>query len=571
MPSLGGRRQGQAGEHAARQRRPPRARTPRCGDRPSLPCCCSRPVPSGGCPAPTCVYDVGLYNVVYLAAAGLCWRGRRSGSGLRALTAALLLNVLGNAVYSIVIARMDPEPYPSIADVFYLGFYPLLYVAVLGVVRARVPRLQASMWLDGVVAALGTAAVAVAVLLGPALTLAGDGSAAVAANLAYPVADLLLLALLVASAAVLGLRADRGLLLLAAGLVGYLARRPGLPRQAASGSYIEGWLARRGLAVRDAGTGRGRRPAGARRGVRCAGHDRRLADRLAGAGAAGGVQPGQQRRAHGRLRRPPARPGRLVRRRLLGRRPAAHRRDLPRDPRPARRADPGAHRRADRAAQPPCALRRVARRPARRPPLLPAAARPRRLQGDQRRSRARGRRRPAARGRRAPARRRRRPRPWSSAWAATSSPSCCRGRPPTAPRSPRAWSSALRPAFVGRRTCACRCAAASASPTATAPTVVLPELLRRADVAMYEAKRSARRRRCLQRGARRRHGRPAAHGRRAADGARRGPAPGAPPAARRTGAQPRRGGRGAGAVAAPDARACSRPRSCCRRSSRRGF
>ena len=195
--------------------------------------------PAGG----DVTYDVVLYNGVFLCAAAVCWRGRGSATGRRALAAALVLNVVGNVVYTTVVARLDPEPYPSVADVFYLSFYPLLYVAVLGAVRARVPRLRPSMWLDGVVAGLGTAAVAVACLLGPAMTMAGDDARAVAANLAYPAADLLLLALLAAAAAVLGLRADRGLLVLAAGLGAYLAADLVYLHAVSQDAYVEGgWL-----------------------------------------------------------------------------------------------------------------------------------------------------------------------------------------------------------------------------------------------------------------------------------------------------------------------------------------
>ena len=194
-------------------------------------------------PGTALLYDLVLYNAVFVLGAVLCWRSRDRCAGRRVLAVALLVNVLGNVVYSTVVARLDPEPYPSVADVFYLAFYPLLYVAVLGAVRARVTRLGPSMWLDGVVAGLGTAAVAVACLLGPLLTLAGDGSVAVAANLAYPAADLLLLALLAAAAAVLGLRADRGLVVLAAGLGAYLAADLVYLRAAAQGTYVEGgWL-----------------------------------------------------------------------------------------------------------------------------------------------------------------------------------------------------------------------------------------------------------------------------------------------------------------------------------------
>ena len=51
------------------------------------------------------------------------------------------------------------EPFPSVADAFYLAYYLPLYVALVALIRARVPRFHPSMWLDGVIGALGAAAV----------------------------------------------------------------------------------------------------------------------------------------------------------------------------------------------------------------------------------------------------------------------------------------------------------------------------------------------------------------------------------------------------------------------------
>jgi diguanylate cyclase (GGDEF)-like protein len=172
------------------------------------------------------VYDLVLYNAVYVLGAVLCWQAARrvprERLAWRALAVAQLTNVLGNVVYTLVVARMEVEPYPSVADYLYLAAYPALYVAIIGLIRCRVTRFHTSMWLDGIVGGLGAAAVAIAVLLGPSLQITGGDPAAVAVNLAFPVADVLLLALLVAVSAMLGLRSERTLLLLAAGLVSYL-------------------------------------------------------------------------------------------------------------------------------------------------------------------------------------------------------------------------------------------------------------------------------------------------------------------------------------------------------------
>ena len=50
---------------------------------------------------------------------------------------------------------MPEEPFPSVADVFYIAYYLPLYVTLVALIRARVPRFHASMWLDGLIGALG--------------------------------------------------------------------------------------------------------------------------------------------------------------------------------------------------------------------------------------------------------------------------------------------------------------------------------------------------------------------------------------------------------------------------------
>ena len=198
-------------------------------------------------------YDLVLYNAVYLIGGLICWQAARRVPAQRlawlALMVALLTNVLGNAVYTLVIARMAVEPYPSLADFFYLASYPALYVAIIGLLRARVRQFPASMWLDGLVGGFGAAAVAVAVLLAPSLEATGGDPAAVAVNLAFPVADVLLLALLVAVGAMLGVRTEPILLLVGGGLGFFLIGDIVFLDLIARDVYVEGgvldlsWLA----------------------------------------------------------------------------------------------------------------------------------------------------------------------------------------------------------------------------------------------------------------------------------------------------------------------------------------
>ncbi|TFV79170.1 EAL domain-containing protein [Blastococcus sp. CT_GayMR19] len=195
----------------------------------------------------TVAYDLVLYNAVYVGAALVCIAAARRARADRiawaSLAVAILLGVVGNLVYTLAIAPMENEPFPSIADLFYLAYYLPLYVTLVALIRARVPRFHASMWLDGIVGALGAGAVSVAVLLGPALELTEGDPSAVVTSLAYPVADVVLLALLVAVGAILGIRRDRTLLLLVAAITANLVGDIVFLDLATQGIYVEGgWL-----------------------------------------------------------------------------------------------------------------------------------------------------------------------------------------------------------------------------------------------------------------------------------------------------------------------------------------
>jgi diguanylate cyclase (GGDEF)-like protein len=189
-------------------------------------------------------YDLVLYNVIYLGAACVCFIAARPRSAYRmpwiAMGVSMLLGVAGNLIYSLLISPLPDEPYPSVADFFYLAYFLPLYVALIGLIRARVPRFHASMWLDGIIGGLGASAVAVAVLLGPALRLTEGDTAAVLTSLAYPTADVVLLGLLVAVSAIVGIRQDRTLLLLGAGITANLVGDVIYLNLTTQGIYTEG-------------------------------------------------------------------------------------------------------------------------------------------------------------------------------------------------------------------------------------------------------------------------------------------------------------------------------------------
>ena len=108
---------------------------------------------------------------------------------------------------------------PSLADAFYLAFYPLAYVAVVLFMRGEVKKLTPPNWLDGVIAGLGAAAVCGAFAFHGDLAAVGRRArSATVTNLAYPIGDLLLLSLVIGGCAVLPGRRKAPWILLASGI-----------------------------------------------------------------------------------------------------------------------------------------------------------------------------------------------------------------------------------------------------------------------------------------------------------------------------------------------------------------
>jgi len=104
----------------------------------------------------------------------------------------------GDIVYSSYVAHLDPEPFPSIADIGYLGLYPLMALGLLMLVRRGTGTVRRSVLLDGLVACLGAAAVAGTFAAPLVAATGGSGSTlGVLVNAGYPVGDGTLIAMVV--------------------------------------------------------------------------------------------------------------------------------------------------------------------------------------------------------------------------------------------------------------------------------------------------------------------------------------------------------------------------------------
>ncbi len=133
------------------------------------------------------------------------------GAGLLAWTA-------GDAYWSFHLSGLEEIRYPSLTDAAHLLLFPATCAGIVLLVRARVSKIHASLWLDGAIGTLAIAAVGTA-LMYPAIDNATQGSAsAVATNIAYPLGAVLLVGFVISAVALTGWRPGRGFVLIAIGL-----------------------------------------------------------------------------------------------------------------------------------------------------------------------------------------------------------------------------------------------------------------------------------------------------------------------------------------------------------------
>jgi len=140
-------------------------------------------------------------------------------------------------------AAVHPESYPSMADIGYLGFYPLIYLGIVALVRSRARSLSGTLWLDGLTASLAAAALGAAVLVELVLESTEGSVSAVATNLAYPLGDLLLLSAVFGVFSLARWRPGQRWLLLGLGVLSTAFADSIYLFQSASGTYVEGsWI-----------------------------------------------------------------------------------------------------------------------------------------------------------------------------------------------------------------------------------------------------------------------------------------------------------------------------------------
>ena len=221
----------------------------------------------GGLLGIACAAGLALYGVqvspVVTAALGMlsvwvptavCWLAVHR-VGLRRpevllVAAAVTSWVAGSTYYVGVQNTAGPVPFPSFADVGSALFYTLIVAALVVAVHRQARGAASSMWWDAAVGSLGAGAV-LAVVLRPVLdsVLAGPPSLATVVLAAYPLFDLLLVAVVAGIAALRDVRMGSRWALLVAGLLVFAAADAAYSLKMTSGTYVFGTTSDAGWAI----------------------------------------------------------------------------------------------------------------------------------------------------------------------------------------------------------------------------------------------------------------------------------------------------------------------------------
>ncbi len=151
-------------------------------------------------PAHRALVGDAFFYPVGIAAICAAWRASKRCSASPRLRSAWRLlalasfSYLGGDVSQTFYELAGKKPYPSVGDVMYLAFYPLMLWGLLRFPHARRSTAERTrLLLDLAVVAIGGSAVVTYVVLGPTAVEGGSSTLQTAFSVAYPVGDMVLL------------------------------------------------------------------------------------------------------------------------------------------------------------------------------------------------------------------------------------------------------------------------------------------------------------------------------------------------------------------------------------------
>lgn len=174
-----------------------------------------------GLAGPKQVYESVFPDLVIGASAALILvRAARDPKARRAWLAmglAMASWCLGNTIWSVLYGAAPRAPYPTVADVFWLLWYPLMAVGLFHLIRLSVPRFTLHRWMDGLAVAFVGLALGSILVIEPATHHTAEGLFATLVGLSYPALDVVMIGAILGVYGLLDWRPDRVWVLLGLG------------------------------------------------------------------------------------------------------------------------------------------------------------------------------------------------------------------------------------------------------------------------------------------------------------------------------------------------------------------
>jgi hypothetical protein len=152
--------------------------------------------------------DGWLSTAAEWVTAGLCavgaLRSERNRAAWLCVAAAIGLWALGDTIWTF---RGSPAASVTISDAFWLAWYPLIVIALVLLVRDRVPVFELHRWIDGIVVMLVIVTPWVALFLQPAAEHSNASSLVDTVDFAYPLGDAIVVGAALGVLALMGWRA----------------------------------------------------------------------------------------------------------------------------------------------------------------------------------------------------------------------------------------------------------------------------------------------------------------------------------------------------------------------------
>jgi len=143
------------------------------------------------------LYTAISWGCVAMFVVGIRRHGRAAGRSWWLVAAGLALWATADLLWAIYTWILDISPFPSPADAFYLGSYLMIAAGFAGFVRARRGENDREGFTDAAIFTVGCGLISWVLLLRPGVEAAQGSTVAQVLAAAYPLGDILMLALLV--------------------------------------------------------------------------------------------------------------------------------------------------------------------------------------------------------------------------------------------------------------------------------------------------------------------------------------------------------------------------------------